>query len=140
MAWGGVSVPDFGLLHGIYLTSNQAWRHFRQRKKGEVAEPATGMLRLGLRVGVYLQVSFALVFFRADSLRSALAMVGDLFGRNGAGHVGSVLDGAFAFALFAVVWFMPNTQQILGEDPTTAAKRSSSGRACTGGRTWGGRW
>jgi hypothetical protein len=29
------------------------------------------------------------------------------------------LSGAPAFALFPVVWFMPNTQEILGEQPTS---------------------
>src|SRR6201996_6632009 len=66
----GLQFLIFGLLHGIYLTANQAWRHFRQRRKGVPDEPATGLLRMALRIGVYLQVSFALIFFRADSLES----------------------------------------------------------------------
>ncbi len=113
----GLQFLIFGLLHGIYLTVNQAWRHFRQRKRGVPEEPPTGLLRLALRIGVYLQVSFALIFFRADSLESAFAFVRDLAGHNGLGYVGNLLDGALGFALFFVVWFMPNTQQILGEEP-----------------------
>jgi len=111
----GLQFLIFGLLHGIYLTANQAWRHFRQRKKGEPAQPPTGMLRMALRMGVYLQVAFALIFFRADSLHAAFAMIGDLAGLRGAGHVGSLLNAFAGFALFPVVWFLPNTQQILGE-------------------------
>jgi hypothetical protein len=107
----------FGLIHGTYLTANQAWRHFHQRKKGVPPDPPKGFLHLALSVGVFLQVSFALIFFRAESLRAALAYAHDLAGHNGLGHIGSVLDGALGFLLFPVVWFLPNTQQILGEEP-----------------------
>ena len=76
---------------------------------------------MALRIGVYLQVSFAIIFFRADSLHAAFAMLGDLCGRNGHGHIHAFLDGALGLALFPVVWFMPNTQQILGEEPAASA-------------------
>ena len=116
----GVQFLIFGLLHGIYLTANQAWRHFRQRKRaGEPAEP-TGATRMMMRIGVYIQVALALVFFRAESLSSAWAMMRDLFAVHGLGHFGSLLDASLAFALFPVVWFLPNTQQILQEEPGNA--------------------
>ncbi len=121
----GLQFLIFGLLHGVYLTSNQAWRHFRQRKRGETAEPPTGLLRMGLRIGVYLQVAFALIFFRADSLRAAFAMIGDLAGLRGGGHIGSLLNAFAGFALFPVVWFLPNTQQLLGEQTFTTSGANS---------------
>jgi len=121
----GLQFLIFGLLHGIYLTGNQAWRHFHQRQKGTPPEPPKGLVQMAFRVGVYLQVSFALVFFRADSLRSALGFVQDLAGHNGVGHMGTVLNGAMGFLLFPVVWFMPNTQQILGEEPIGESEGSS---------------
>ncbi len=133
----GLQFLIFGLLHGIYLTANQAWRHFRQRRKGAAAgaapsvaprsapAPPTSLMTLAMRIGVYLQVSLALIFFRANSLHSAFAMLHDLIGHNGAGHIGNLLDAAFGFALFPVVWFMPNTQQILGEEPLGAAAPSA---------------
>jgi alginate O-acetyltransferase complex protein AlgI len=113
----GIQFLIFGLIHGVYLTANQAWRHFRQRKKGVAPDPPTGFLRLALQIGVYLQVSLALIFFRADSLPAAFGMFHDLIGRNGFGHIGSLLDATLGFVLFPVVWFLPNTQQILGEEP-----------------------
>ncbi len=117
----GLQFLIFGLLHGVYLTANQAWRHFRQRsKEGQAPEP-TETARLLMRVGVFLQVALALVFFRADSLGSAFAMLRDLFGLHGLGSFGSLLDAGLAFALFPVVWFFPNTQQILREEPATTA-------------------
>ncbi len=113
----GTQFLIFGLLHGIYLTANQAWRHFRQRQPDAQPAPPTSAHVMLMRLGVYLQVALALVFFRADSLHSAFAMLGDLFGAHGAGHIGGLLDATLAFALFPVVWFLPNTQQILNEEP-----------------------
>jgi alginate O-acetyltransferase complex protein AlgI len=121
----GLQFVIFGLLHGIYLTANQAWRNLRQRRKGVAAEPPRGMLRMALRIGVYLQVSLALIFFRADSLHASFAMLHDLVGHNGLGRVGSLLDASLGFALFPIVWFMPNTQQILGEEPAGSASPTS---------------
>jgi len=129
----GLQFLIFGLLHGIYLTANQAWRHFRQRSRSSSPNPQptqpsppTGLLRMALRIGVYLQVSLALIFFRANSLHSAFAMFADLTGRHGAGHIGSLLDAALGFALFPIVWFMPNTQQILGEESTAPTATAAS--------------
>ena len=122
----GLQFIIFGLLHGIYLTANQAWRHFRQRHKGAPAAPPTGMLRMALRLGVYLQVSIALVFFRANSLHASLAMLRDLIGLHGAGHIATLLDAALGFALFPIVWFMPNTQQILGQEAPNASTNQTS--------------
>lgn len=113
----GLQFVIFGLLHGVYLTANQAWRHFRQKGK-EPVETCSAAQTMAMRVGVYLQVAFALVFFRADSTRAALAFLADLGGRHGVGRAGTLMDGVLALALFPVVWWMPNTQQILGEEPS----------------------
>jgi len=113
----GIQFLIFGLMHGVYLTTNQAWRHFRQRKPGVAAMETSGTQRMMMRIGVYVQVALALVFFRADSLRSAFAMMSDLFCAHGVGHFSSLLDAVLGFALFPIVWFMPNTQQILNEEP-----------------------
>jgi alginate O-acetyltransferase complex protein AlgI len=121
----GLKFLIFGLLHGIYLTANQAWRHFRQRRKGVPPEPPKGLLQLAFRIGVFLQISLALIFFRADSMHGALALLHDLAGHNGHGHIGTMLDGALGFALFPVVWFLPNTQEILGEEPADQRVRTT---------------
>jgi D-alanyl-lipoteichoic acid acyltransferase DltB (MBOAT superfamily) len=110
----GLQFLIFGLIHGVYLTANQAWRHFRRNTAP--AEQPMGILRLSMMAGVYLQVSFALIFFRSDSLPAAFGLIGDLAGHHGLGHVGSLLEGSLAFALFPIVWFFPNTQQILGQE------------------------
>jgi hypothetical protein len=69
-----------------------------------------------MMIGVYLQVAFALIFFRSESLGSAFRLLSDMFGRHGAGSMEQLLAGSLAFALFPVVWFFPNTQQILGQE------------------------
>ena len=124
----GLQFVLFGLIHGVYLTANQAWRHFRQRSQ----QPATahaphGPLRLVLMIGVYAQVCFALIFFRSDSLPAAFALLRDMAGRHGIGHAGSLADGLLAFALFPVVWFLPNTQQILGQETGATGLATSPG-------------
>ena len=69
-----------------------------------------------MMIGVYFQVTFAVIFFRSESTMSAFALIADMFGRNSAGRFDELMAGAFAFALFPVVWFFPNTQQILGQE------------------------
>ena len=116
----GVQFLIFGLIHGVYLTANQAWRHFRQRIHNAPAPPPPrGFVRMAFMLGVYLQVTFALIFFRSTSFPAAIALLRDIGGAHGFGSVGSLLDGSLAFALFPIVWFMPNTQQILGQESAT---------------------
>lgn len=124
----GLQFIVFGLIHGVYLTANQAWRHFRQR--GHNAPPAprvAGVRRLAMMAGVYLQVAFALIFFRSDSLHSAFALIRNMCGRNGLGHPDELLAGVLAFCLLPVVWFLPNTQQILGQETGPGGIVSSPG-------------
>ena len=110
----GLQFLIFGLIHGIYLTANQAWRHFRQ----PAPLPPTGLVRLGLMTGVYIQVTFALIFFRSSSISTALELLHDIMGAHGLGSLTNLKNGWMAFALFPVVWFLPNTQQFLGQERT----------------------
>ena len=124
----GLQFVLFGVIHGVYLTANQAWRHFRQRSQlPATAHAPSGLLRFVLMLGVYAQVCFALIFFRSDSLGAAFALLRDMAGRHGAGHTGNLLDGLLAFALFPVVWFLPNTQQILGQETSSTGVATSPG-------------
>jgi D-alanyl-lipoteichoic acid acyltransferase DltB (MBOAT superfamily) len=124
----GLQFIVFGLIHGVYLTANQAWRHFRQHIHNAPPPPKpTGLVRLAMMFGVYLQVTFALIFFRSDSMHSAFAFIADMFGRNSPGHLDEIAAGALAFALFPVVWFFPNTQQILGQETGPGGISTSPG-------------
>jgi alginate O-acetyltransferase complex protein AlgI len=111
----GLQFLIFGLIHGIYLTANQAWRHFRQH----ASSPPTGAVRLAMMIGVYVQVTFALIFFRSSSTHAAFALLHDIAGAHGCGSLSSLAEGWLAFALFPIVWFLPNTQQILGQETST---------------------
>jgi hypothetical protein len=86
-----------------------------------------GFARLAMMIGVFLQISFALIFFRSESMQSAFALIADLFGQNGAGRPDQLIAGALAFALLPVVWFFPNTQQILGQETGSGGISSSPG-------------
>lgn len=123
----GLQFVLFGLIHGVYLTANQTWRHFHQRTQAPASGGPRGLARLLMMVGVYLQVSFALIFFRSDSLGAAFQFLRDLAGRHGAGHLSTLLDGLFAFCLFPVVWYLPNTQQILGQETSSTGMAPSPG-------------
>ena len=103
----------WGVLHGLYLCINHAWNNFGPAIPARLARPAN----LAAFVLTFLSVVVAWVFFRADSLQSALSILSKManptqivFGR-----------GEIAYALFIAVyagiaWFAPNTQTMMGYD------------------------
>ena len=72
----------WGLMHGVYLTVNQTWRLLRPRFWRDSASYSRIMKPLG-GVLTFSAVVVALVFFRADSVSSALSILNDMLGRNG---------------------------------------------------------
>jgi alginate O-acetyltransferase complex protein AlgI len=118
----GAQFLVFGLLHAAYLTVNHAWRLLRPARRSGPAWHAASVLL------TYLCVLVASVFFRAPSVGAALSMLGGMTGRHGLGPLlpqgGLAIAGAWGdaarnvaeaiwlIALFAIVWCLPNTQQI----------------------------
>ncbi|HEX4543798.1 MAG TPA: MBOAT family O-acyltransferase [Candidatus Acidoferrum sp.] len=107
----------FGLLHGIFICLNHAWRTFAPKWSA-----ALGSAWLGSAASVlvtFLAVVSAQIFFRADSIRDAFAVVRGAIGINGTGmfpHAGPALFRWVALGLlFAVIWWFPNTQEILSQ-------------------------
>jgi alginate O-acetyltransferase complex protein AlgI len=118
----GAQFLVFGLLHAAYLTINHAWRlRYPVKPDGPIAH--------GLSVlTTYGAVLVASVFFRAPSVGAALSMLAAMTGLHGLGPLlpasGPAVAGAWPdaahdaaeaawlAALFAVVWCLPNTQQI----------------------------
>jgi D-alanyl-lipoteichoic acid acyltransferase DltB (MBOAT superfamily) len=144
----GIQFLIFGLLNGFYLCVNHIWRLFGPR-------PAKTPLR-DLRswfdgawkwAATYLSVSVALIFFKANSLEDAFALVRSLFGggtgdsAGGAqGVVEAVLDrfgvavpywnysnslATLAF-LFIFILVLPNVLQLFHKEETSLTKIHST--------------
>ena len=124
----------FGLFHGVYLTVNHAWRIFRKKP---AVTPTRGRRWVTHTASVLLTlfcVILAQVLFRADSTRGAFAMFAAMFGRTGLAMHGLaplVKPMLLLPLLFAAVWLLPNTQQILAHfqsDAGTAPQPGALGR------------
>lgn len=108
----------FGTLHGIYLTVNHAWRIFR--KEGAFITRLVAFRPIGVAL-TFLAVVVGQVFFRAASTRDAVQLLGGMFACNGGGVLSRQDHPQHAFLVFLllpVVWFLPNTQEILGQAKT----------------------
>ncbi|MCU1322665.1 MAG: rane bound O-acyl transferase family protein [Acidobacteriaceae bacterium] len=119
----GLQYICFGLLHGIYIVTNHAWRIF-------VPHDSTWQKLLPAPVSVaitFLAVVVSQVFFRANGVGQATYILGSMVGRHGHGMLdGALLQGKSAptspsttaafFALsFFIIWAMPNTQELLNQ-------------------------
>ena len=121
----GLQFIVFGLLHGLFLTINHAWRVFRPNRPADAA-PLVGA-RMWFNHVACVLLTFACVllgqiFFRADSVHAACALLGNMFGwHTAAGHsilttdtrVDILTRVAEVTGGFAILWGLPNTQQIL---------------------------
>jgi D-alanyl-lipoteichoic acid acyltransferase DltB (MBOAT superfamily) len=103
----------WGALHGIYLCINHAWNNYGPKASPRFA-PLASLAGLIL---TFLAVVVAWVFFRADSMTSALSVLSKMadpgtiaFGRL------EIAQTAFILAYAALAWFAPNTQEIMGYD------------------------
>jgi len=103
----------WGVLHGAYLCINHAWNHFGPAVAPRFA-PAANFAAFVL---TFLCVVVAWVFFRADSLASAMYVLARMadptqvtFGRV------EMLDTGLILIYAAIAWFAPNTQAIMGYD------------------------
>lgn len=132
--WGG--------LHGFYLVMNHLW-HAIRRFLGYDLSRSTWWGRAVARAVTFTAVVVAWVFFRAESFDGAMGMFRGMAGFNGfvlpeawlpysggfgqwlSGH-GAVFGATPAFprallepvllvGLIGMVWYLPNTQQIMGK-------------------------
>ena len=102
--WGG--------LHGLYLVANHGWREVQMRWLGGYALP-----RAFAQLLTFLAVVVAWVFFRAESLPAAQAMLEGMAGLNGISKADPYYYGApqlkGLLAMFLIAWGLPNAQQLL---------------------------
>lgn len=108
----GLQFLAYGMAHGVMIACTHTWRTF---------VPETNILRRMLikpvrLVLTYLCVVLAFVFFRAESLHDAWVVFAGLLGRHGSGEPVGMAALLLLAGLFAIVWSMPNTQEILGEE------------------------
>ena len=123
--WGG--------LHGVYLMVNHAWRRWRGPKQS-----AAFMARLASGFLTFIAVTFAWVFFRAETFSGALQIISAMLGAQGITIplwsvklplVGEIVKALslpleatywaqptyflWIAALLLIAWLMPNTQQCM---------------------------
>src|SRR6478735_9887060 len=109
-AWTFVA---WGALHGVYLCINHAWNNY-----GPAVAPRFARLAdMAAFILTFLAVVVAWVFFRADSMSTALYVLSKMadptqiaFGR------AEMAYALFIMAYAAIAWFAPNTQTIMGYD------------------------
>jgi D-alanyl-lipoteichoic acid acyltransferase DltB (MBOAT superfamily) len=108
----GLQFIVFGLLHATYLTINHAWRIFGPARKADGLPARIGSIAL-----TYLCVLAASIFFRAASCTDAVTLLGGMAGLHGTGPSMPLPEKAksliWLVLLYTIVWFMPNTQQIM---------------------------
>jgi D-alanyl-lipoteichoic acid acyltransferase DltB (MBOAT superfamily) len=137
----GLQFLVFGVLHGLYLTINHAWRMFGPKP---VEEPRSRTAMIVVIIGqmavTYLAVLVGQVFFRAGSCAEAVHILAAMLGLHGfESHVmtaaalehnalkrllaqvgllhrltiDQLTQVAEIVLCFCIVWFLPNTQQIM---------------------------
>jgi alginate O-acetyltransferase complex protein AlgI len=121
----------FGLLQGVYLVINHAWRYGTPRgSRFHDVVPAPFLIVL-----TFVSFLVSLVFFRAGNVHEAVYILGSMFGAHGVGpsfasnpQVADLPTIAFFLksvkgcvaslaACFFIVWALPNTQEILNQMP-----------------------
>ncbi len=115
----GLQYIAYGALHGILLVINHAWNIMRKSPETEAAiHPRLAQLRrMGATLLTFLCVMVTFIFFRSRGLGHATQFLASLAGlHHGAGYslpLGHKLAALLIALGLAVVWLLPNTQQIL---------------------------
>ena len=121
VAWGG--------LHGLYLVINHGFREVRHRLGHDLDRPSPWSQAVA-RATTFIAVVLAWVLFRAEDGTAAIAVLGGMAGFNGIGP--SMIEFGAALwivPLLIIVWFAPNTQEILTRhDPVLDATGESRRR------------
>jgi len=103
----------WGALHGAYLCINHAWNRFGPA----VAPRYQRAANIAAFIVTFTAVVIAWVFFRADSLSTAIYVLSKMadpttiaFSRL------EIVQTIFIMVYAAIAWFGPNTQEIMGYD------------------------
>ena len=111
----GLQYVVFGLLHGMYITINHAARIFFPAPKSPPSRPALVSVasHVSKVLAVYIAALAAFAFFRAASTGAALQLLSGMAGFHGIGNALPRMTLLQLILLFSIVWFAPNTQQIM---------------------------
>jgi alginate O-acetyltransferase complex protein AlgI len=122
----GLQYIIFGTMHGAYLTADHLWRLVRPQRKADPRTSAGPFTRAASVLVTYVCVMLALVFFRANGTGDALHYLAGMVGLHGVTwHDPGVtrLPVLLAAVGLAIVWFLPNTQEILGQVESAVNER-----------------
>ena len=111
----GTQYLIFGLLHGSYITVNHAMRIFFPAPKKPAPKPwavETGAHAAKV-LAVYVAALVGFAFFRAASTGAGFEILAGMAGLHGVGEALPRTTVLQIAALFVIVWFAPNTQQIM---------------------------
>ncbi|HEX5262032.1 MAG TPA: MBOAT family O-acyltransferase, partial [Phenylobacterium sp.] len=117
----------FGVMHAIYICTNEAWGEWRKRRRRHLKKlgrtlAESGPVRMAFfHVITLIAVIYANVMFRAHTAGDAVTIWTGMTGLNGLGldttRVGWGLGASLLVSAF-LVFMTPNTQQIMGRfDP-----------------------
>jgi D-alanyl-lipoteichoic acid acyltransferase DltB (MBOAT superfamily) len=102
----------WGLLHGVYLSLNHAWRTLAESLGFRPTEG--GALSWAFRLLTFAAVVAAWVFFRAESFGSAFDMLLGMAGAHGVSPADGLREFAVLLALLPCVWLLPDSQALFG--------------------------
>ncbi|MGB5961676.1 MAG: MBOAT family protein [Coleofasciculaceae cyanobacterium] len=104
--WGG--------LHGLYLIINHQWRSLR-KLLGHDLKKSYWWTRILSCFLTFIAVVIAWVFFRAENINVALAILETMSGSKGISLASPTIPSTktLTLILLITIWFTPNTQQFL---------------------------
>jgi D-alanyl-lipoteichoic acid acyltransferase DltB (MBOAT superfamily) len=152
----------WGLLHGVYVVINHAWRLASKRLFSDKVKYARVMRPVGF-VLTFTSVAFAMVLFRSTTGAAAEGLLAGMLGFNGlslprglvepfglaaalepfvtleeGGVTEFVLTNAWIAGLLAIAWLLPNALQVMArfEPALDAAERPGHTKPSAGIFAW----
>jgi alginate O-acetyltransferase complex protein AlgI len=122
----------WGMLHGIYITINHAWRLVAVRIWRDIRNYDRFMKPLGQLV-TFLTVAATMVFFRAPTITAAIDLVEGIVGLHGFGLPQDLIStGKLIGLLLFIALALPNTLQILDRYEPALGVRPGSAKSTIG--------
>ncbi|HWN97514.1 MAG TPA: MBOAT family protein, partial [Methylomirabilota bacterium] len=108
----------WGALHGLYLLIYHAWKDRRAQHQAPAIASSSSLLNVFCaRAGTFLLVALAWIFFRAESFDAATNLLVSMTGVHGLtsnlSRINASTGWVFVCVLLPVVWFLPNSNQLL---------------------------